>query len=277
MGKGGFHLLSKCGLASIHSFPSSYCLQSGRGRIQDLWILVSFFFFLSEARARLPQPISFSDSLMLLSLPATSFRSAPRLSTSSTRSHVTQPLSLLPSTTRERLCHSVQLETWVAARFPVSPARAAPSLPGSADLVTLHRWVPCQGSSVRAMAPEPSTELQRGHSPRGAAPGTPALLRLPYGRDGRAARKGGAAVARATPRSRQRLPRELPGPGGNSVPPGGVALSAAGAAAALKGRKQAPITRILWSLSSSTPVSHFHTYITTLFRASVSAVICLHL
>lgn len=182
-GQGWLHLLPKCRLASIRSFPLSYCFQSGRGRIQDLWILGVFC--LSDARAWFHQPISFSDSLMLLNLPTTSFRCAPRLSRVSTWSHVPQPLSLLPSTTGERLCHSLQHETWVAARFPVSPARAPPSLPRSADHVTPRRWVPCTGSSVRVKASEPSMELGKGRHP----PCAPTLLRLLCVRGGRQGHK----------------------------------------------------------------------------------------
>lgn len=118
---------------------------------------------------------------------------------------------------------------------------------------------------MRVIAPEPSMELHL-RSPRatyGVRPArSPARHRVLRTRPPQAAlytwwergAQGVATVARATPRSCQRLPRELPAPAGNSALPCGKTLGPRGAAAPLQrgrapGQQQCPETDLFkWSL-----------------------------
>ena len=135
---GGSPATPSMDLPPFPSSPLSCYLRSGTERIQDPPDLRFFFwwcsrFYLREGRAWFHQSISFSDSLMLLNLSTSSRSSATRLSRSSTQSHLTPLFSPLTSVTRERLWHSLQPETWMAACFRGSSVWVATSILVSAE------------------------------------------------------------------------------------------------------------------------------------------------
>lgn len=96
-----------------------YCLQPGKGKIQDPLDLV-YFLVVAPVSGR-PEHGSTSQtpsqSLILLNLSTSSLSSTTRLNRSPTLSHLTQLLSLLLSNDSASLWLPLKPETWTAACF----------------------------------------------------------------------------------------------------------------------------------------------------------------